>query len=106
GTMELGPANNKIYPNRVKGIVEAIPKYFPDLKVNYPQDIWYGYRPCSPDGLPYLGRPCRYGSVRSAGGGGMMALRLGPAFGNAVAAILAGATTDTDVSAFSPDRFQ
>ncbi|WP_324759190.1 NAD(P)/FAD-dependent oxidoreductase [Sphingobacterium thalpophilum] len=106
GTMELGPANNKIYPNRVKGIVEAIPKYFPDLKVNYPQDIWYGYRPCSPDGLPYLGRASRYSNVSIAGGGGMMGLSLGPAFGNAVAAILSGRTTETDVSAFSPDRFQ
>ncbi len=31
GTMELGPANDRIYENRVKGIVESIPKYFPDL---------------------------------------------------------------------------
>jgi D-amino-acid dehydrogenase len=106
GTMELGPANNKIYGNRVKGIVEAIPKYFPDLNVHYPQDVWYGYRPCSPDGLPYLGRASKYSNVSIAGGGGMMGLSLGPAYGKTIAAVLSNRPSETDVSGFSPDRFQ
>lgn len=106
GTMELGPANDKIYENRVKGIVEAIPKYFPNLKVDYPQDVWFGYRPCSPDGLPYLGRSSRYTNVSIAGGGGMMGLSLGPAYGKTIAALLSDQSTETDVSGFSPDRFQ
>ena len=106
GTMELGPANDKVYQNRVKGIVEAIPKYFPDLKVDYPQDIWHGYRPCSPDGLPYLGRASKYTNVSVAGGGGMMGLSLGPAYGKTIADLLAGRPTQTDVKGFSPDRFQ
>ncbi|MEI2274281.1 hypothetical protein OHD16_19190 [Sphingobacterium sp. ML3W] len=33
-------------------IVESIPNYFPDLQVDYPQHIWFGYWPCSSDGLP------------------------------------------------------
>lgn len=106
GTMELGPANDRIYENRVKGIVESIPKYFPDLKVEYPRDIWYGYRPCSPDGLPYLGRASKYANVSIAGGGGMMGLSLGPAYGKAIAALLSGQSTETDITGFTPDRFQ
>ncbi|MFD2556635.1 NAD(P)/FAD-dependent oxidoreductase [Sphingobacterium tabacisoli] len=105
GTMELGPANDRIYENRVRGIVESIPKYFPDLKVDYPQDIWYGYRPCSPDGLPYLGRASKYINVSIAGGGGMMGLSLGPAYGKSIAAILSGRPTETDIQGFTPDRF-
>ena len=105
GTMELGPANDKVYTNRVKGIVESIPKYFPELHVDYPKDVWYGYRPCSPDGLPYLGRTKKYSNVSFAGGGGMMGLSLGPAFGEAIAQILDGGPTATDLSAFGPDRF-
>lgn len=106
GTMELGPANNKIYANRVKGIVASIPQYLPEIKVDYPQDIWYGYRPCSPDGLPYLGRTTKYTNVCIAGGGGMMGLSLGPAFGQAIANILVDKPTDTAIKGFSPDRFQ
>lgn len=106
GTMELGSANDKIYNNRVKGIVESIPKYFPELNVDYPNDIWFGYRPCSADGLPYLGRSSRYSNVSIAGGSGMMGLSLGPAYGRAIANILAGQSTETDISGFAPDRFQ
>ncbi|WP_156307351.1 NAD(P)/FAD-dependent oxidoreductase [Sphingobacterium endophyticum] len=106
GTMELGPANDKIYSNRVKGIVESIPKYYPDLKVEYPNDVWFGYRPCSPDGLPYLGRTKKYSNVSIAGGGGMMGLSLGPAFGKSIAHILSGQSPVSDISGFSPDRFQ
>lgn len=106
GTMELGPANDRIYPNRVKGIVESIPKYFPDLNVSYPEQIWYGYRPCSPDGLPYLGRCASYQNVSLAGGAGMMGLSLGPAFGKTIADVLAGSTPKTNIEGFRTDRFQ
>jgi len=106
GTMELGSANDKVYKNRVKGIVESIPKYYPELKVDYPKDVWFGYRPCSPDGLPYLGRTKKYTNVSIVGGGGMMGLSLGPAFGKSIANILSNQGTNSDISGFSPDRFQ
>ncbi|WP_448137803.1 NAD(P)/FAD-dependent oxidoreductase [Sphingobacterium siyangense] len=106
GTMELGPANDKIYENRVRGIVESIPKYYPELKVDYPSEkIWYGYRPCSPDGLPYLGRLKKFDNVLVAGGGGMMGLSLGPAYGKVVADLLAGQKIDSEIAGFRPDRF-
>ncbi|WP_185211544.1 NAD(P)/FAD-dependent oxidoreductase [Sphingobacterium mizutaii] len=106
GTMELGPANDKIYQNRVKGIVESIPKYYPDIQIDYPNDIWFGYRPCSPDGLPYLGRTKKYSNVSIAGGGGMMGLSLGPAFGKSIARILSNERIESNISGFNPDRFQ
>ncbi|MNV14743.1 D-amino acid dehydrogenase small subunit [compost metagenome] len=106
GTMELGPANDKIYENRVRGIVESIPKYYPELKVDYPSEkIWYGYRPCSPDGLPYLGRLKKFDNVLVAGGGGMMGLSLGPAYGKVVADLLAGQKIESEIAGFRPDRF-
>ncbi|WP_293888215.1 MULTISPECIES: NAD(P)/FAD-dependent oxidoreductase [unclassified Sphingobacterium] len=106
GTMELGPANDRIYENRVRGIVESIPKYYPELKVDYPSEkIWYGYRPCSPDGLPYLGRLKKFDNVLIAGGGGMMGLSLGPAYGKVVADLLAGKKIEPEIAGFRPDRF-
>ncbi len=106
GTMELGPANDKIYENRVRGIVESIPKYYPELQVDYLKEkIWYGYRPCSPDGLPYLGRLEKFDNVLVAGGGGMMGLSLGPAYGKIIADLLAGQKIQADIDGFRPDRF-
>jgi len=105
GTMELGSANDKIYSNRVKGIVASIPKYLPNCKVDYPSDIWFGYRPCSADGLPYLGRTSKYTNVSIAGGGGMMGLSLGPAFGKVISDVLSGRKFETNIALFTPDRF-
>jgi len=106
GTMELGPANDKIYENRVRGIVESIPKYYPELQVDYPKEkIWYGYRPCSPDGLPYLGLLKKFDNAIVAGGGGMMGLSLGPAYGKVVADLLAGQKIESEIAGFRPDRF-
>ncbi|NGM73309.1 NAD(P)/FAD-dependent oxidoreductase [Sphingobacterium sp. SGL-16] len=107
GTMELGSPNNKIYQNRVEGIVNSIPKYLKNLSVDYPkQDIWYGYRPCTPDGLPYLGRVSKYENIAIAAGAGMMGLSLGPAMGKAISQILSNRKFETDISVFSPDRFE
>lgn len=106
GTMELGSPNNKIYTNRVEGIVNSIPKYMTNLEVAYPQDdIWYGYRPCSADGLPYLGRTNKYKNLAIAAGAGMMGLSLGPAMGKSISDVLANRKLDTDIAFCNPDRF-
>ena len=107
GTMELGPMNNKVNMNRVRGIIEAIPKYFPDLSPAMPEEgkIWHGFRPCSPDGLPYIGRAGKYKNLLVAGGHGMMGLSLGPATGKLITELITGKTPSTSIAAFSPDRY-
>jgi D-amino-acid dehydrogenase len=107
GTMEIGPVNHWININRVKGIVESIPKYFPDFKPTLPaeKNIWYGFRPCSPDGLPYIGRSSKLTNVVIATGHGMMGLSLGPATGKLVSEILTEQPTSMPVLAFSPNRY-
>jgi len=51
--MEIGGINHDINMNRVRGIVETIPKYYPEMRVQFPSKVWHGLRPCSPDGLPF-----------------------------------------------------
>jgi D-amino-acid dehydrogenase len=107
GTMELAQMNNRINMNRVKGIVESVPKYFPDLHPVVPseKDIWFGFRPSSPDGLPYIGRSGKYSNLIIATGHGMMGLSLGPATGLLVSQVADDAVTPIDIGAFSPNRF-
>ncbi len=106
GTMEIGPVNNKINLNRVEGIVEAVPKYFPSMRLQMPEkkDIWFGFRPCSPDGLPYIGRT-KIHNLIVAGGHAMMGLSMGPATGKIVADIASGYPAPVDISQFAPERF-
>lgn len=107
GTMELAAVNSEVNMKRLQGIVEAIPQYYPDLKVNIPEkkDVWYGFRPCSPDGLPYLGYSKRVSNLIVAGGCGMMGLSLGPAVGKVVSELADEARPSANISLFEPDRF-
>jgi D-amino-acid dehydrogenase len=106
GTMELGPINHKINMNRVAGIVESIPKYLPGFTPAMPPQskTWHGFRPCSPDGLPYIGRVKRYSNLLIAGGHGMMGLSLGPATGKLISEIITGKQTSMDIAAFAVER--
>lgn len=107
GTLELSGLSPRINPKRLQGIVESIPEYYGNLEVPVTPatKVWKGYRPCTPDGLPYLGRSTKLSNLIIATGHGMMGLSLGAATGKLVSQITAGQPTLIDVSAFRPDRF-
>lgn len=84
GTMEITHVNDhKINRNRVQGIVRTINSFYPQLQVEMPEnnEIWMGFRPCSPTGLPYIGRSSGIDNLIFATGHGMMGLSLGPGTG-------------------------
>ena len=107
GTMEITSTNTPPRMNRVKGILESVKKYFPDVEIPFPDKdkIWYGFRPCSADGLPYIGKVSKYNNLVIASGHAMLGLSLGPATGKLVSEIINDETTSIDVKAFNPDRF-
>jgi D-amino-acid dehydrogenase len=108
GTMEIAPMNEKVNMNRVEGIVNSIPNYYPDYKVELPKidKIWYGFRPCSPDGLPYIGYAKGLKNLVIAGGHGMMGVSLAPATGKLVAGLVKGEKLTADISIYNVDRFK
>jgi D-amino-acid dehydrogenase len=107
GTMEISGVNHSINMQRVKGIVDSIPKYYPDMKISMPlkEKVWHGLRPCSPDGLPYIGRSDRFENLIIATGHSMMGLSLGPATGLLVAEIIDHKKSSMDIELFRPFRF-
>ena len=108
GTMEVGKINSQINMNRVQGIVESVPKYFPNFNPGMPQqkDIWFGFRPVSPDGMPYIGLSNKYKNLAIATGHAMIGLSLGPATGKIVSEVLNGQPTEMNITPFAVDRFQ
>ena len=64
-----------------------------------------GLRPCSPDGLPYIGRPRRYDNVIIATGHGMKGISLAPVTGKIVAQLAAHEQPQLDMKALSIERF-
>ena len=107
GTMELAGFQHKVNMNRVRGIVKSVPDYFPGMQLPMPdeKEVWYGFRPCSPDGLPYIGYAKEAENLLVAGGHAMMGLSLGPATGKLIAELARSRNTSVDISAFDPNRF-
>jgi len=107
GTMEIAGLDQTIKQPRVNGIIKSVPKYFPEFSAGDFDGlpVWTGLRPCSPDGLPYIGRFSRYPNLCAATGHAMMGLSLGPITGKLVAQILSGEKPALDLAALSPDRF-
>ena len=107
GTMELGDPDDFVNMDKVKGIAESIPGYFPKFKDSDfdDQKIWYGFRPCSPDGLPYVGKMKDNPRIVMASGHSMMGLSLGPITGMLVSEILANEETSLPIGQLSPNRY-
>ena len=107
GTMELGDLNHKINPVRVQAIADAAQKYYPQVAVDEKEKLQAacGLRPCTPDGLPYIGRPDSWRNLVIATGHAMMGWSLGPATGKLVSEVVDGRPTSLDLLAYDPDRF-
>ncbi|MEZ0540052.1 NAD(P)/FAD-dependent oxidoreductase [Fibrella arboris] len=107
GTLEVAGTDLSVNMNRVRGIVAGISQYYPDIPVDLPKPdaVWKGLRPCSPDGLPYIGRVRRFENLTMATGHGMMGLSLGPATGKLVAETVLNQPLSMDVTPFRPNRF-
>lgn len=107
GTMEITSHKTPPRMNRVQGILDAVKRFYPDFDVPLPtkEKIWYGYRPCSADGLPYIGRVKKYSNVTVATGHSMLGLSLGAGTGLLVDAIVNNKKTEMDMNPFSVERF-
>lgn len=107
GTMEITSHKTPPRMNRVQGILNAVKRFFPDFDVPMPpaEKIWYGYRPCSADGLPYIGRIKKYKNVTIATGHSMLGLSLGAGTGKLVSEIVMQEPTSMDMKPFLVERF-
>ncbi len=108
GTMEIAGLNEDINPVRVRGIVKSVPGYYPAFRTEDFDGVrpWRGLRPCTPDGLPYLGRSSAHPNLVVATGHAMMGLSLAPITGRVVADILGGRDPGMDLRLLAPDRFR
>jgi D-amino-acid dehydrogenase len=107
GTLELAGLDARVNPRRVRGIIRSFVRYLPDFTADDFAGVtpWCGLRPCSPDGLPYLGRFEHYANLSTASGHAMMGVGLGPITGKLMAEIISGERPSLDVAPLRPDRY-
>ncbi len=107
GTMEIAGLNERLSPRRIAGIIKALPQYYPRFRPDHFQNIepWCGLRPCSPDGLPYLGRTRAAANLIIATGHSMMGLSLAPITGELIGQIADREPPRFDLTLLAPDRY-
>lgn len=107
GTMEIAGTNQSINMNRVRGIFESINRYYPEFQAKFPEEnqIWKGLRPCSPDGLPYIGFAPGYSNVLVGSGHSMMGISLAPATGKILAELHQQKETSMEIQGFEVGRY-
>jgi D-amino-acid dehydrogenase len=106
GTLELSGTDGGVDARRVRAIVESARQAMPSLASRRTLRIWRGMRPCTPDGLPVIGRVPKAKNAVLATGHGMWGLQLAPLTGSLVSDIVAGETPELDVHPLRPARFE
>jgi D-amino-acid dehydrogenase len=107
GTMEMSGHNDSILPKRVMAIYNAFKKYYPSMNLPEPDTskAWFGYRPVTPDGMPYIGRHSQYSNLTYAGGHAMLGVSAAAGTGKLVGEIIGNKPPAISLQAFRPDRF-
>lgn len=103
GTMEItNNSDTKINRNRLQGIVNSVNDFYPNMKVCMPknEDVWYGFRPCTPSGMPIITRDKKINNLIFATGHAMMGLSLATGTGKVVTEIVSNQKTSVDTKMF------
>lgn len=107
GTLELAGYDYSVNRRRLAAILKEIPHYLPDVDPSAikESDIWGGFRPCTPDGLPLVGRPQAWDNLIVATGHAMIGITLAPITGKLVAEVAQRETPSIALDALQVDRF-
>jgi D-amino-acid dehydrogenase len=104
GTLELVRNDLSINARRVDVIVRGA-RAMLNIGNAPAREIWRGLRPCTPDGMPVIGRARGRGDVWLATGHQMAGLKCAPGTGLLLAQLMTGQPPRFDPEPFRADRF-
>lgn len=107
GTMEIAGTDKQLNPRKLSGLKKSVCKYLPqfEMKDLEADNVWVGLRPCSPDGLPYVGRFNMFTNLYASTGHAMMGMSLAPASGRLITEIILNDHSDQNHPKIAPDRY-
>lgn len=105
--LELTGHDYGVSEKSVTGILEIVAGALQTSRSPEVMGIWRGMRPCSPDGLPFVGRMSSFNNLIAATGHGMLGVTLAPLTAKWVTGILLARAgdDDDDLHEVRPDRF-
>ncbi|MDG1777893.1 MAG: FAD-dependent oxidoreductase [Flavobacteriaceae bacterium] len=81
-------------------------RFYPELSLNPDETskAKFGYRPLSPDGMPYIGRSYFFKNLTIATGHAMIGWTLGPGTGKLVSELILNQKASVDLAPYNPNR--
>lgn len=104
GTMLIGETSARLDQRRWCAALAGFRRFYPGIPVG-DAEVWQGRRPCTPDGLPLIGRSRKRPDILVATGHAMIGMSSGPATGRLIAQVAAGEPPEIDLTRFDPDRY-
>lgn len=104
GTMEIAGLDETINTKRTKAILDGYHAFFPENENGQSPSFGKGFRPVSPDGMPYVGRLTQHPKVIVATGHAMMGMSMGPITGEMVSKLVANEKI-VNQHLIDPERF-
>lgn len=105
GTLELVNQDYSITPRRVDAIVRGARQFLNVPEKPEVQEIWRGLRPCTPDGVPIIGRSSKFENLLLLTGHQMLGLQSAPGSARLAADLLLKQAPAFDPAPFRADRF-
>jgi D-amino-acid dehydrogenase len=105
GTLELTGMDMSITRRRVEAILREVHDYLNLSERQELIEIWRGLRPCTPDGLPVIGRSMQLDNLVVAGGHATLGVSLGPVTGKLVSQIVTNTPPLLDLAPLRLERF-
>ncbi len=106
GTLEFSGFDDRLYLQRAQLLHAATQEYLGLECGPAAVEIWRGWRPMTPDGVPIVQQSSRYANLLLATGHNKVGMTLGPVTGQMVARILQGEATGFEKLELGLDRFQ
>ncbi|HKK45025.1 MAG TPA: FAD-dependent oxidoreductase [Balneolaceae bacterium] len=107
GTMEIVGIDQSITPAKIKALKKSVVQYFPEYSMQdlNGHDVWVGLRPCSPDGLPYVGNINQYKNLFVSTGHAMMGISLSFSSGELISQLITEGQAELSHPLIDPNRY-
>lgn len=103
-TMEFAGYDRSMNDARLQALRDGAEPYLRDPTFNKTDEKWWGWRPMTVDGVPFIGPAPKLSNVFVAAGHNMLGLSMGPATGKLIAEMITGETPHLNVEAYALNR--
>ncbi len=103
-TMEFAGYDSRLNPDRLRFLRERAALYLKEPLAEPTLEEWWGWRPMTPDGLPFIGRLPAFDNAYMAAGHCMLGVSMAPATGKLVAELMTGQTPHIDPTPYAVTR--